>query len=600
MHHLFCWPFRRLKVLCNYDVNLNSFLSKLCFFAMKSHLSGFIFCAILISCSNDNKISMNIAAQNLATASKKIETQKQQSDFNQNNMHNSVDMNALKPQKTVEVNLSPLPSSGLRRLTRLELYISIVDVLGQPVSMADLPRDNSTSGFAGDEAFSLISIDELQKYENALVKVVASLPIEAELQKCSGKATCAADFLNGYLSRAMRGRPKAETESLLANVSTSLGAGETDGDKVRRIIMSNLMSTYFLYRTESGANLDSKKMTNAEIAAKISFLATSSPPDDELLKDILNADFTDANLRIVHVNRLLEKPAAILTAAKFIKNWLGVKEEEIAKKKDFNPTLIAEAEDSFLKTVEHVMFNKSKPGGVAELFSTKEWLVGPQLKTFLEMGTAEDNAITVVNIEQTYARSGIWEHPAIFSSHSHDVGRAPLLTGAGFLTRVLCQSIGTPPADAGAQFAKAMVPKDATLRQTLELGTAVSPVCVGCHSRINPLAFAFLPFDATARLQKNDSFGMPWNTISSLKLGADIPDISFTNGRDLVNQLVKQSVFTSCTAKMLTRFSQGQRLDPRHKNIIETLSHKQKTGASWAELLTTIVADPEFIVSKKD
>src|SRR4029078_9947037 len=94
-------------------------------------------------------------------------------------------------------------------------------------------------------------------------------------------------------------------------------------DVVTRVMLQSLQFVYVREEGEAFANLPAGllKVTQYELATRLSYLLVDSMPDDALFKAAADKQLTVDGLR-THAKRLLEDPRARAKVVQFVSNWM--------------------------------------------------------------------------------------------------------------------------------------------------------------------------------------------------------------------------------------------------------------------------------------
>jgi hypothetical protein len=233
-------------------------------------------------------------------------------------------------------------------------------------------------------------------------------------------------------------------------------------------------------------------LTPHELAASLSLLLTSAPPDDELAQKAAAGVLSDPAVREAEARRLLQSNAlAQTTVVRLVREWLGIDGiRESAKDASLysefateKPRIIAESEDF----VRSVVFEST--GTLSELLGAT-WTVdsGP-LSLYRPLGAGP-----IAGSSALGDRVGILNQAAFLATYADFQEGHPVLRGVAIARRVLCTPIESP-----TSLNIVVVPPAPDFTKTIRerFGAhAADALCAGCHGVIDPLGFAFGHFDA--------------------------------------------------------------------------------------------------------
>src|SRR5690606_9777345 len=99
------------------------------------------------------------------------------------------------------------------------------------------------------------------------------------------------------------------------------------------------------------------------------------------------------------------------------------------------------------------------------------------------------------------ARAGLLGHASVLASYAHSDQSSPILRGLFVRQTLLCQSVGSPPPNAGGV---PEVDPSATTRERFRQHTD-DDFCRSCHQYIDGVGFGFERFDALGRLRETEN-----------------------------------------------------------------------------------------------
>jgi hypothetical protein len=174
---------------------------------------------------------------------------------------------------------------------------------------------------------------------------------------------------------------------------------------------------------------------------------------------------------------------------------------------------------------------------------------------------------------------------AFLAGRSHTGSISPPIRGVFVLERMLCLPHQSPPPAADLS-PPAPNPGEGpvTNRTLFERRTAAS-ACVGCHTRINGVGFAFEHYDAIGAFRELDQ-GLPIDA-SGVVLGVT-PSTTFTDAVDLSRVLASSEAVSDCAADSWVRFALGRSIEGPDVTLREQVRAALASGAPMREVLRTI------------
>lgn len=447
----------------------------------------------------------------------------------------------------------------IRRLASAEYDGSVRALLSttqKPASGPDFPPDLRQDGFTVNDAqrVDAVVIVRLAEAADALATEAQKNGTLAKLAPCpnvSNSARCAAAFITTFGAKAYR-RPLVPDERSALQTLYAVGAdGATYLDGIAHVTRGLLQSAGFLYVTELGTGGAKKSvdLTPYELAASLSYLLTSAPPDEELLAKAKAGALAEPNEREAQARRLFANDrSAQDTVVRLVREWLGIDAVDDSAKDSLvypafekeKPKIVAESSDF----VRAVLFQST--GNVSELFGA-HWTVnsGP-LDLYKTAGKGPVADSTLVT-----DRVGILNQAAFLATYANAHESHPVFRGVAIARRVVCT-----PVDSPASFDITVVPpipdRSMTTRERFD-AHVVDPICAGCHDIIDPFGFAFERFDGMgAQRTTENRKNVDSRVVVSRK--ADY-DGAYADGNALATALAASPSVRECMARFMFRAS---------------------------------------------
>lgn len=340
--------------------------------------------------------------------------------------------------------------------------------------------------------------------------------------------------------------------------------GRAQGDfetGIQKGILAILASPKFLYRShalpENAAPGTTVRLSDRELASRLSFFLWSRPPDEALLAAADQGELQQPGAVDRQVRRMLADPRARTLVTNFAFQWLNVHGLTLV---DTDRNLFPEYTPDLIPAFEHEleMFIASifeEDRSVVDLLTADHTFLNERLALHYGVKNVRGGKFRRVQLEQSYRR-GLLGKGAFLMTTSYANRTTPVLRGAYILEKFL----GTPPA--------APPPNVEAFPETQEGGVALSvrerlemhrstPSCNSCHGVIDPLGLALENFNAIGQWQDKDrDAGTPIDASGRLVDGTPIrgPD-------DLRNALVGRSdQFVRTFTENLMTFALGRGL----------------------------------------
>jgi hypothetical protein len=411
-------------------------------------------------------------------------------------------------------------SSGTHFLSKKQYMNTIEDLFGAPVltdasaAISSLPNDNFDEEYR--RKTSSLDSNSVQGFFASALAISASVVGNTARRNnvfgsCASQTTlsqtCINTFMSSFAARIMR-RPLNSVETTFLN-SILAGSG-TNNEKLEAMLNYLLQSPFFIWRVELGEITDATDnliLSDYESASKLSYAVTDSTPDLELFQAVQSGQFKTFEQHQAQALRLIDTPRGKSKVIDMIMHWshsenprdLSGLPSDLTT--DVNMSGLEQAMvDEAKKFIEHIVYQSQ--GNFQDLLKSK-------LSFASHTGLAKIYNHTPISgntpVEITERRQGL-------------LMRAPFMTwtgprtnliqrGVDFQKRMLCNAIPSPNVDiADDRDVDGFTPAE-QLQNTNRVNVTHqtrSPVCMGCHSAINPVGFAFEAFDSIGRLRNQE------------------------------------------------------------------------------------------------
>jgi hypothetical protein len=415
------------------------------------------------------------------------------------------------------------------------------------------------------------------------------------------ESACAKKILEPLAHRAYH-RPL--TGSDMDHLLTAFAEGRKDGTFEAGIatgIRRMLMDPAFLFRIERDpaqvvANTP-YRITDLELASRLSFFLWSSIPDQPLLAAAEGGELRDPAVLQSQVRRMLADPRARNLITNFAYQWLELPEAEGVHP---DPVIFTDFDDSlrqgFINETELLLQNVLLGDrSILELLNAKYTFVNERLAKHYGIPGVYGDQFRRVEVNDGI-RGGLLGQGSILTATSYPTRTSPVLRGKWILEALLGSPPPPPPPDVPALPEAGEGGKVLSVRERLSEHRK-NPACASCHVRMDPLGFALENFDATGRWRTVEANGPADLTPQTIDASAQLPDGTKFAGvaglRHILEERSDQFVYTM-TEKLLT-FALGRGADWYDAPAIrDAVRAAQKDDYRFATLVTSIVSSRPF------
>ncbi|HIC69437.1 MAG TPA: DUF1592 domain-containing protein, partial [Candidatus Latescibacteria bacterium] len=392
----------------------------------------------------------------------------------------------------IEPYLRPHPSGGHNWGSRRGVYLRSVEISG-PFPVGEMPAGSSASATAvADEAAGVSDTSSRRR-------IFVCRPVDP-----SQEARCAATIVSALARRAYR-RPATDAD--VAGLLRFYEAGRADGgfeSGIEMAVRRLLVSPEFLFRTESDpANITpdtTYRVSDLELASRLSFFLWSSIPDDELLDLAARATLHQPAVLEQQVRRMLGDPRSHAIVDNFVGQWLLLRNlpalgPDPYKDPDFDESLrwaLRRETELFFESIMR------EDRSVIDLLNADYTFLNERLARHYGMPFVHGDHFRRVTLPDSSVRGGLLGQGSILSVTSQPNRTSPVVRGKWILENILGVSPPAPPPDVPELDEPERVATAVTMRARMAAHRA-NPACASCHRMMDPLGLALENFDQAGR-----------------------------------------------------------------------------------------------------
>jgi hypothetical protein len=314
--------------------------------------------------------------------------------------------------------------------------------------------------------------------------------------KTADEAACAKAILTSLARRAYR-RPvtSADMNPIMERYTDGRTKGGFDQgiEQGLRLILAN---PKFLFRTEDApAGTAAQRVTDLELATRLSFFLWSSIPDDELLDAAARGRLSRPEVLEQQVKRMLGDQRSRALVDNFASQWLLLRnlKGHIPNPGDF-PNFDNELRTAF-RTETELFFEAvvREDRSVLDLLNADYTFANERLARHYGIPGVYGSHFRRVRVPQE-ERRGLLGQGSVLTVTSYPNRTSPVLRGKWILENVLGTPPPAPPADVPDLTENAPGQEALSLRARMEEHRR-NPTCATCHRVMDPLGFALENFD---------------------------------------------------------------------------------------------------------
>ena len=416
--------------------------------------------------------------------------------------------------------------------------------------------------------------------------------------RVTAEEACAKRIVSTIARRAFRRAvTDADLEAPLRFYKEARATGDFETG-IEVAVRAVLASTEFLFRIErdpkTAAPRTAYRVSDVELASRLSFFLWSSVPDEELLDLAIAGRLNQAATLEHQVKRMLADPRSEALVTNFASQWLYLRNLAVASPDarqfpDFDDNL----RQAFRRETE-LFFQSivSEDRSVLDLLRADYTFVNERLAKHYGIPNVYGSRFRRVFLGENSVRGGLLGQGSILTVTSYANRTSPVLRGKWILENI----VGTPPPPPPAN-----VP---LLQETDASGRVLSmrermvqhrsrPECASCHRLMDPAGLSMENFDAIGRWRTRTESG------SEVDASGGLPDGSqFTGASGLRSALLRRpELFVGTLTEKLMTYGLGRGLEFHDAPAVRTVVRKaQAQDYRFSSLVLGIVRSDPFLM----
>jgi hypothetical protein len=417
----------------------------------------------------------------------------------------------------------------------------------------------------------------------------------AQPKSADDEERCTKQILTTLLRRAYR-RPVGDAD--LDRILPFYREARRDADfdaGIEAALSAILVSREFLLRVErEPAGLPPRtayRISDLELASRLSFFLWSSIPDDELLDVAVRGELHQPTVLAHQTRRMLADPRSHALVINFAGQWLHLRNlESITPDGRLFPDFDDNLRQAFRRETEfHVVEAIREDRSVLDLLKSDHTWLNERLAKHYGIPHVYGSRWRRIALEPGSERGGLLRQGSILSVTSYATRTSPVIRGKWILENLL----GTPPPpplpDVPALDDNKVVSAALPVRTRLMQHRA-DAVCASCHNMMDPIGFALENFDAVGRWRQSEE-GHAVHASGGLPDGSQFAGVS-----GLETALLKRpEVFVSTLTEKLLTFALGRGVEPYDGPAVRAVVRQaQAADYRFSALIGAIVNSTPF------
>jgi mono/diheme cytochrome c family protein len=337
------------------------------------------------------------------------------------------------------------------------------------------------------------------------------------------------------------------------------------------------------------------RLSDIELASRLSFFLWSSIPDDRLLSLAERGQLANPAVLEKETRRMLADPRAVDSLVNnFAAQWLNLRRvDEVVVDPTKYPNYDLSLMQGFQKETElFVGSNIKEDRPVSELLDANYTFLNEKLARHYDVPGVYGSRFRRVTLPSLDQRGGLLAHGALMATTSYPDRTSPVLRGKWLLNNIFGLPIPAPPPGVDTNLDNKPGGANLPIRERLAQHR-VNPSCSSCHGVIDPLGFALENFDVIGGWRTKDEKGNPVDASGTTVSGARIEGLAGL--RTLL--LAQPDQFPRTVTEKLMTYGLGRMLQyydrPAVRRIVRDAA---ASNYRWSSLIVGIAKSPAFLM----
>jgi len=481
--------------------------------------------------------------------------------------------------------------------------VTFVPHAWEPEDVAQPPRTGW--GFGTDEMYDANPALESVTIEGPFDAAgPGDTPSRRKIFSCRPSAVpreeaCARTILSALGRRAYRRPVTADDVNTLIEFYR-LGRKNGFDAGIETALQRILVSPDFLFRIEQDPRgvppATPYRVSDVELASRLSFFLWSSIPDEELLDAAAKGTLRKPEVLGAQVRRMLQDPRAQTLVENFASQWLQLRDlRNVVPDPDLFSDFDENLRASFRRETELFIGNQlQEDRGIPELLTANYSFLNERLARHYGVPDVSGSRFRKVTLPAD--RAGLLGQGSLLTLTSYPNRTSPVLRGKWLLENILGTPPPPPPPDVPALSDKGADGQRQSVRERLQQHRR-DPGCASCHAHIDPLGFALEQFDAIGMRRTHDEGNTPIDATGALPNG-----VTFTGLEGLRTVLVsRQQQFVATVTERLMAYALGRGVEyfdrPTLRRIVRDA---EADGYRWSSIIMGIVSSTPFEMRRSE
>jgi mono/diheme cytochrome c family protein len=443
------------------------------------------------------------------------------------------------------------------------------------------------------------AIDQVSVTGPHVAKGAENTPSRRRLFVCqatvpANEEACAKTILTTLMRRAYR-RPisKADVEGPMTFFRDGRADGSFDSG-IGRALSAVLINPEFLFRVETEPKhmpAGAYRITDLELASRLSFFLWSSIPDDELLDVAIRGKLSRPEELEKQTRRMLADRRSFNLATNFAGQWLRLRNLDAVSP---NARLFPDFDDNLRQAFrqETELFLDSvlrEDRSALDLIRADYTFLNERLAKHYGIPNIYGSRFRRVTLAPGSRRGGLLRHGSVLSVTSYATRTSPVIRGVYVLGN-LFGAPPPPPLPNVPALDESTVAANLPMRERLAAHRS-NAVCASCHRTIDPVGFSLENFNAVGQWRDHEGEGEPIDVSGALPGAGEFRGV--TGLEDAL--LSRPELFAGALTEKLLTFGLGRGVEyydaPAVRRIVRDAA---KDGYRFSSIILGIVKSVPF------
>ena len=409
----------------------------------------------------------------------------------------------------------------------------------------------------------------------------------------------AREILSRFATKAWR-RPTvpAEVDRMVKLVESAQKLGDNFESAVKTGLLAVLCSESFIYLVEGSPAAPAAKLTDWELASRLSYFLWSTMPDEPLLALARAGQLHQPDALRAEVRRMMQDARALAFADSFPRQWLQLRRVGMFEPdKKLYPEYDEYLEKSMVGETTAFFREVLKQNLGLHEFLDSDWtMINERLASHYGLAGIQGEPWRRVALQPGDHRGGVLTQAAILSLTSDGTRHRPVHRGKWVLESIFGKPPPPPPANVPAITTTAPNQPKLSLRAKLEAHKADAN-CAACHVKIDPLGLAFDNYDAIGHWRTEEAVPDGSGENPRIEANGELPDgRKFTDAAELKKlMLTDLDKFAAAFTEKLATYALRRAMTFADRPELKRIAEQSKPGGyQVSALLESLVLSDLF------